>query len=366
MKYKSILYLKKVIYSGENIGRNFSLSFQLDDQTKNINMALVNGQTRFIKKKLFETFLSRPHKAILSVNVLEMDKYPDEGENTTTITLGSYKRQNTQLSVNVSEIDENGETSSEGTITLFCNEEVYSLDEKKLFIVGEDGWIKGKFYDPETGKILEKEKEAPFPEGLLVKIKDVKFYSSPKGGYIGEEYFEILEGNWSKVKEHRYARLLIPKGVKSRFTNEKSYNPPCKVIFTINGYDEDNNQKGKIDIYINNRIFVKNIYAITNPEYKDNVPPGVYKLEISDAPHPHGITYKDDSKYSTQWFRIDYRKEFGKGFYFHFGNLTDGCITVSKDYNKEAPKIWNKIFETLTWCRAKKGYIGEVEVIDKK
>ena len=49
MKYKSILYLKKVIYSGENIGRNFSLSFQLDDKTKIINMTLVNGQTRFIK-----------------------------------------------------------------------------------------------------------------------------------------------------------------------------------------------------------------------------------------------------------------------------------------------------------------------------
>lgn len=77
MKYKSILYLKKVVYSGDNIGRNFSLSFRLDDKTKDINVALSNGQTKFFNKNLFETFLSRPHKATLSVHIIEKDKYSD-------------------------------------------------------------------------------------------------------------------------------------------------------------------------------------------------------------------------------------------------------------------------------------------------
>ncbi len=198
----------------------------------------------------------------------------------------------------------------------------------------------------------------------MVRIKDVKFYSSPKGGYVGEEYFEIREGIWPEVKKHKYARLLIPKGVKSRFTSDKSYISPCKVIFTITGY-EGLNYKGKIDIYINNKKVIKNIYAITKTDSNNNVPPGIYPLEISDIPHPHGINYKNDSKYSTQWFRISYRKKEGKEFYFHYGLRTAGCITVSKDLNTDAPQIWNKIFETLTWCRAKKGYIGEVEVINK-
>jgi hypothetical protein len=82
-------------------------------------------------------------------------------------------------------------------------------------------------------------------------------------------------------------------------------------------YEIQKHSLSKKGIYTGENIG-RNFSLSFQPEYKDNVPPGVYKLEISDAPHPHGITYKDDSKYSTQWFRIDYRKEFGKGFYFHF------------------------------------------------
>lgn len=56
MKYKSVIYLKKIVYSGDNIGRNFKLSFQLDDQSRVLNITLVNGQTRNLNKKLFREF----------------------------------------------------------------------------------------------------------------------------------------------------------------------------------------------------------------------------------------------------------------------------------------------------------------------
>ena len=60
MKYKIILYLEKVVYSSDNIGRNFSLSFRLDDKTKDINVALSNGQTRLdvSVSKIFLIWLS--------------------------------------------------------------------------------------------------------------------------------------------------------------------------------------------------------------------------------------------------------------------------------------------------------------------
>ena len=374
MKYISVIYLKKIIYSGDNIGRNFKLSFQLDDQSRVLNITLVNGQTRNLNKKLFETLLSRSHKAKLSVNVLEKDKYPDEGVNFTTITLVSIKRQNAELSVCIPEYDKDGETTNEGELKLFFYEETYELDEKKLLLVGDDGWIKGRYYDTKTGELYGKEETLPL--SLLVKIKDVKIYDSEQNGYIGEEFFEVMEGwipekkkkenNNPEGREKATIRLKIPKGVKSRFTSEKSYISPCKVVFTIIGYDEDNNLKGKIDIFINNKKVIKNIIAISKPEGDDYIPPGVYPLEMSDTPHKFGLAYTSNSKYSTHWFRIDYKKNKGKEFYFHFGNITAGCITISKDFNTDAPHIWDNIFNNLVWCRAKRGYIGELEVINKR
>lgn len=373
MKYKSVIYLKKIIYSGDNIGRNFNLSFQLDNQSRVLNITLVNGQTRNLNKKLFETLLSRPHKANLSVSVQEKDKYPDEGEDYTTVTLASIKRQNAELSVSIPESDKDGETTIEGELKLFLYEETYELDEKKLLLVGNDGWIKGRYYDTKTGELYGEEESLPL--GLLVKIKDVKIYNSEQNGYIGEEYFEVMEGwipekkkeekNNPEGREKANLRLRIPKGLKSRFTSEKSYSSPCKVVFTIVGYDEDNNLKGKIDIYINNRKVIKNIIAISKPEGEDYIPPGVYPLEISDTSHKFGLPYLSNSKYSTHWFRITYKKKEGKEFYFHYGERTAGCITVSRILNPDYPHIWDKIFENIVWCRGKRGIVGELEVITK-
>lgn len=71
------------------------------------------------------------------------------------------------------------------------------------------------------------------------------------------------------------------------------------------------------------------------------LPDGIYKLEIPDVPHNTNPDYLKYSLYAQTWFRIVYPGE----YYFHFGRISKGCITVLPKVNPN--DSWTKIYVTV-------------------
>lgn len=323
MKVHSAFYLTKIAYMGENIGNEFEIRIRLGSNSITLNKTIKCGETRILNQLLFSNNYMKSHSVSLEVEVTEKDDIPDSGIRKTSINVGTDKGYHGRFSLEAYEEPNKG---NKAVFTLVFDEKISYFGNQILMKVGKQGWIKAKFEDGSIESL---------PLGLHAKITDIITYDSPKDGYIGEEHFTILEGKHINKK----ARLLIPRNCNSRFSKVKIYDAPCKIVFRIKKKKDDTNLQGMVEI---SQLKSKKIYAITKI-CEDTLPNGIYELEIPDAPHPHGNNYNDNSPYSNSWFRIVYLPKPEKGFYFHYGLISAGCITIDGDLNKQID-IWTDIY----------------------
>ena len=97
------LVLTKVIYSGDNIGREFTFDFKLENNNYSFNTIIINGETKIYNKVLFYKNLKKPRAIRLSVSVTERDKYEDSGNGCIYVDFGVNKRKTVSLDVEIKE-----------------------------------------------------------------------------------------------------------------------------------------------------------------------------------------------------------------------------------------------------------------------
>ena len=108
------------------------------------------------------------------------------------------------------------------------------------------------------------------------------------------------------------------------------------------------------------------VACFTDPYNK--VPPGVWDLEMPDAPHAGGQHYTQHAAHATSWFRI--ASPDANDRYLHPGTVSVGCATVGVESDKtpsaaqSALKAYEKIYAYLINRRKKPGVVGQMNVLD--
>lgn len=149
------------------------------------------------------------------------------------------------------------------------------------------------------------------------------------------EYFTILEGPY----RGKAASVILGKDGSTQFIAGIKHKPMVSAVYSIS-------QKTFV---LNNKKYQATEHPKT-PWKKE-----VYDIEIPDAPHEGGETYKKEARLAKIWFRISHS---GKR-YLHPGKMSLGCMTITEI------KKWDGLCETL--LKARKGdfmSVGVVEVID--
>lgn len=318
------LWVTGIDYSGDNIGRNFEFKIKPSNINSKFSKVVRCGSWLTCNELIYKKRLSQETCVDFEIWVTEKDKHPDQGSAIFTLSLNSGSNNLIRsLPVEVMEVGSNN-TGEKAIITLTIVEKRYALGEKTLIVTADDGWIGGK---------RSNGKKVPLPYGLMVDFLEVK---------DSREFFRILEGH-EKGKE---ASIRSEEGTtKTRFTERKIYKSPCYITY--------NKTKDTVKIKgIAREFHVTMLHSAVLPD-------GIYKLEIPDAPHNTNPDYLKFSVYAKTWFRIVYSGE----YYFHFGSISEGCITVLPNVNPN--DSWTKIYKHIVLCRdpQEAGIIGRLEVV---
>ena len=352
------LVLTKVVYSGDNIGREFTFDFKLENNNYSFNTIIINGETKIYNKVLFSKSLKKPRAIRLSVRVTERDKYEDSGNGCIYVDFGVNKRKTVSLDVEIKEKNKNKDKDKDKSLVanlkFIFKEGVSEFGIRKIDKVDEWGWIRARLVDCNDEPIGN---PISLSKGLLVNFyRSSKWFTSTMSDSGGEEYFTIQEG----PHKGKNARLILTNGMKTRLI-DKPYSEACEIYFRLKNIMTNGDYKGFLDVYIGNKTICKNVYAITSLVLHPNK---YYDLFVPDRPHEKADIYKLDTKFPLTWFKIDFDTGSPRtAYYLHFGMRTKGCVTVTKE---NANGTWNKICNAIIWCRNKNksGVIGKIMLID--
>lgn len=324
MKCQIELWVTGIDYSGDNIGRNFEFKIKPANVNSKFTKAVKCGSWVTCNELIYRKQLLQETSVDFEILVTEKDKHPDQGCAIFTLSLNSgSKNLIRSLPIEVMEVGSNN-TGKKAIVTLTIVEKRYILGEQTLIMTADDGWVDGK---------RKNGKKVSLPYGLRVELLEVN---------DAREFFRILEGH-EKGKE---ASVKFEKGTtKTRFTEKKLYRPPCYI--TYNKTKDTVKNKG-----------IAREFLVTM-QHSAVLPDGIYKLEMPDAPHNTNPDYLKFSAYAKTWFRIVHPGE----YYFHFGSISEGCITVLPHVNPD--NSWTEIYKHIVLCRDQQeaGIIGRLEVV---
>lgn len=364
IKIQSDIWLGRIVYNGDNIGHEFSFKFKLGDKIFKLSRTLEYSEINIIYTKLFTNFYTEEQNIELVIEAEENDDIPDTAKGSVFINVAKQTGIAGSIDLKINEQGVNGIQKKQAILTFIFLERTYSLGIKTLTDVDKHGWLVGYYVDPETLK--EYGETVAFPFRLKVDLQKIETKYTPKIGFTGEEFFEILEGHLTKDKKKCWARLKLKRGGKSRFS-EKTYDSSAKIKFTIEKRIANNNYFGKLKFYNSNNIVIT-VDAITKIN-NVTLPKGLYDLQIPDEPHKLGKLYEKYIPYSKTWFRIKNKANPEIGYYLHYGQASAGCVTVTevKDSNGKFIDIWTPIYNYLILRREtnKIGIVGTIEIIYK-
>jgi hypothetical protein len=91
------------------------------------------------------------------------------------------------------------------------------------------------------------------------------------------------------------------------------------------------------------------------------LPKGIYLLEIPSHPHkktPNSYLNEKNggSKFAETWFRVVPLDDNHSDVFFHFGKLSEGCVTVNELGS------WDEIYYHIIRCRKNRLDIGTIEI----
>lgn len=336
------LVCTNISYDGDNIGQRFKLTLKKKGNKKGqeYKFDLQCNNSIILEKVLYEEMISKNGITDFTLSLEELDKYPDSSRTSFSIGYDSETGKNHHFAIQLQLIENNPKiiTNKKATIQIVFNLKYIKPETKTLITTNKEGWITAYAADAKQGISI--------PYGTKVE------YYYIKDNY---EYFRIIEGRNFNKKKKIILKTELPTDYKSRFSNKIQYKSPCKVYFNIR----------------ESLIKVKGIggYYPVVMDYNQILPIGVYHLELLDSPHNlYGSTEKYLRKniHARSWFRIKNKsKEEKKGYFLHFGSISEGCVTIDAD-SKGTEIFWERVYQKLTLCREENNtdFIGTIQFLE--
>lgn len=307
--------LKRIKYSGDNMGRELKFKLKVGDQVADISIRFPRGESRSFDKVIFQK--TSKEKTIILPIAAEIretsERRIDFGSGTSRIKI---QLKEGRIQKHIFGVEVKGSGREKGKIAIFTFVLEASVEPAICYVsdVWPNGWLRVRF---DNGDIY------PLPQ--LLKVEIIKTEKV-------REYFNILEGRFVGRK----ASVGLEDG-KSHLSRKGEHKGPARLVF---------DQKAE-------KLAIDGL-GIYNADMDENDPlsPGRYAIEIPDEPHRRGEIYMEYSKYAKTWFRIGHQ---GSRF-LHVGSASGGCITVT-DKNK-----WAEIYNLLIRSRKDSISVGEVLV----
>lgn len=313
------LRLASVRYEGDNIGDDITIDVQAGSAFFTINKSLKAATQTPIGKIVAEfTAASNPAVIMMSASVTERDPlFNDSGSNAGEfpVALRGAGFQTFELTVSV---EERGAVRTSGTAIFTLCFTVELAEAIRYLPPTSDGFT----------LVLEEpsRKRISLPTALAVQVERIAG---------GREYFLIREG---PLKAKR-ASISLGSDKRSRLVAENPQTPPVQLVFSLS--------RGELSTEDGHSTYA----AISELE---PVSPGLYDLEIPDAPHAGGLAYPD-APHARTWFRIGHQG----GSFLHPGSVSLGCVTVTETAR------WEELYHLLVAARKGDGIsVGTLRVIE--
>jgi hypothetical protein len=94
IKIQSDIWLGRIVYSGDNIGHEFSFKFKLGDKIFKLNRTLEYSEINIIYTKLFTNFYTEEQNIELVIEAEENDDIPDTAKCSVVITVDAITKIN--------------------------------------------------------------------------------------------------------------------------------------------------------------------------------------------------------------------------------------------------------------------------------
>ncbi|MBN1114859.1 MAG: hypothetical protein JXA66_05925 [Oligoflexia bacterium] len=310
--------MKSIFYECDNVGRELEFNFKINDKSTNISTNLICGNRNRYNKIIFDKFTILGEKINIPVfvNIIENDPvYSDLGtaNSNVELTTGNIGKFSHTFSGFVQGLGRREKTKTARFD--FVLEIELKTSIRYVSNVLPDGWLLVKF---ENGLIH------PLPYSLKVDL-----YNKENG----REYFEIMEGQLQRRK----ASVTLKENGSSYLIKKDNHTGSAELIF----------DRKKKKLKITGLGTFKTETSNINP-----IPNGVYDVELPYEPHPLGLLYLIDSKFSKTWFRIGHSGD----RFLHVGRHSEGCVTVKDRIS------WTKIYKFLIHSRKDSKNIGTLKV----
>ncbi len=315
-----ILKLVSITYSGDSIGDDIRVEFEILGNVVALQKRIRRGSTITFNTEVLRHASHRLSVKIpITVRVIDRDMvFNDVGVREIILAIDTtplVSQHTIQIEVRESRGRLFGRSSRVAVFELILEARVEPI--RQYVIDQGDGWL----------AILphNSSKKISIPAYLTVTVTQVDRF---------REYFTILEG------PHRGQSASVKKNDDggSFLALENPHTNPAHLFYSIS----------RKTLTLNRKKYQTTDYP-THPWKK-----GFYDIEIPDAPHRGGLSYRN-IQHARTWFRVGHEGD----RYIHTGSLSLGCITVT-EHNR-----WEELYATL--IRARKGdgmSVGVLEVID--
>jgi hypothetical protein len=182
--------------------------------------------------------------------------------------------------------------------------------------------------------------------GWIKVSDDDKSFYIPYGTQI-----ELLRNGSYRINEGIYQGKIV-------YIDFESIKPKLFTSYLSSGLENKPAVKMSL-IQSQQKIYLPTTYKFYSIVC-NNLPNGTYKIMMPDHKHTDRMStdyyneHRGGSRFCETWFPLVLEKGF-TGQYLHFGTFSEGCVTVTED--------WNEIYINLILSRLDSSSVGELTVV---
>ncbi len=313
------LRLVTILYEGESIGDDITIDVQAGDTFFTLNKRLKNGAEARIDKTV-ATFTASVDPWVIPISVTITERDPLFNDSATqaerfSLSLAAAPSRTFKLSLEVKE----NPAGRAPAVGVFALEFAAEIAEAIRYIPPSDDGFTVVLAEPSR-------KRTPLPSALAVQVERIA---------DAREYFVVLEG---RMKGQR-ASISLGGDKESRLRGEQPHTQAVRLKYSLS--------KQTLSTEDDSRTYAA--ISTATP-----IAPGLYDLEIPDAPHRGGVFYPA-APHARVWFRIGHKGD----RYLHPGTRSAGCVTVLETAR------WEELYALLIGARKGDGIsVGTLHVVE--
>jgi uncharacterized protein YutE (UPF0331/DUF86 family) len=311
--------LKSLSITGDDLGKDYTVSLSLPDNKFSYPIEIQTGQTIVINRDFANLVLPTAISELpLEIHVKESDPvYNDIGIAKTSVKVSGPDWVDQLL---VIQVEVSGSGPGERKRSAKAAIEIEVLGSSGRLVISDVppyGWVVAQ---------LEDGSKVPLHNGLTVSLR---------ANVGSREVFEVLEGFY----KGKIMSIGFDSECGSHLSPIRGLKKPCMMTML---------RKESLLI-----VHGLGSYPIVKISASDSWDVGTFPVCLPDFQHKGGGVYRTKAKHADTWFRVGDESE----RYIHPGRRTKGCITVKDIYQ------WESIYQFLIHCRADNHHIGFLEVL---